>query len=83
MGSIVGAQKIKHTFYVTEINECENEPCGPNTDCLDLDGVHSCCCKTGYVEVNGKKSDPYDKSVGCKGKVLFSPSCECPFLKKY
>ena len=36
-----------------------------------MEGVHSCCCKTGYVEVNGKKSDPYDKNIGCKGKKLF------------
>jgi len=36
-------------YYITEINECESDPCHNNAECKDKIDGYSCECKEGYT----------------------------------
>ena len=52
-------------FNSPEIDECEDDPCYPFGDCIDLIGDYKCQCKTGYEAVT-------NTTKLCTGKVIVS-----------
>jgi hypothetical protein len=57
------ADSAYELIYVSEINECDNDPCYPFGDCVDLIGDYECQCKTGYEAV-------INTTKLCKGTML-------------
>ena len=43
---------IKNKLFITDINECSNNPCKNGATCVDLVGSYRCDCKTGYSGTN-------------------------------
>ena len=35
---------------VSDINECDNNPCPANSQCVNNDGAYVCNCNTGFVK---------------------------------
>ena len=35
-------------LYITDINECSNNPCKNGATCVNLQGSYRCDCKSGY-----------------------------------
>lgn len=45
-----------------DVNECDEWPCGDNTECVNIDGGYSCQCVDGYT----RGSD--NSSTSCVGR---------------
>ena len=57
---MIREKQKEETFdlYITDINECSNNPCKNGATCVNLQGSHRCDCKSGYDGKNcenGKK----------------------------
>lgn len=53
---------------VTDINECENNPCAADAECVNTDGSFECRCKDGY------ELDPI-RGCGDVNECLRSDTC--------
>ncbi|XP_042016474.1 uncharacterized protein LOC121764531 [Salvia splendens] len=49
----------------TDINECDDNPCGPHSQCKNVPGSFSCTCDSGY-NGDGKKGES-----GCTNTIKF------------
>ena len=57
---MIREKQKEETFdlYITDINECSNNPCKNGATCVNLQGSYRCDCKSGYDGnncENGKK----------------------------
>ena len=39
-------------FYLSDINECDSDPCQNNGHCNNLPGSYQCACPSGYLGTN-------------------------------
>lgn len=64
----VSIQMCSCTVYyvqlLSDVNECDRNPCGPNADCQNTPGSFVCKCDQGYItEDDGKCVGKYLKKV--------------------
>ena len=48
-------------FYLSDINECDSDPCQNNGHCNNMPGSYQCACPSGYLGTNcqsGKFKSP-------------------------
>lgn len=85
---------LYHSHDLSDIDECEQQMCGANTECVNTEGSYSCECKDGFemensgdcVNINecsdGKDNCDADTST-CKDTVGgFDCVCKTGYTKK-
>ena len=74
----------------TDLDECKNNPCGPESICTNLPGSYSCSCPVGFVENSTTKKGCIDQDeclalnvsiCGQHAECVNTPGsffCQCP-----